>query len=193
MRPLHVIPFHLGIEPDHRQVAAECGIALRTAVGKCVLTRHTGRDRPVVIEEPFRGQAPARVTDVVEVALFLARVVEQLEPRRGAKHVVDEPAVLGREAHQPDGERITDREVGHGADVVAHVAVGARAQHDVDVGVKRGRVRLVGHDAQGTRLGTGAVERALRATQGLYALDIHHARVRSTVHGQRLFIEIQRR
>ena len=112
-----------------------------------------------------------------------------------AQHVVDVAAVLRGLGGDADGEHILDDgHVEDAGDAVAHRAVAAGAETGVDVRLGVREVRLVGVDAQGTGLGGGAVERALRTLEGFHAVDIHHADIRLRAGlGDRDFVEIDGR
>src|SRR5271170_2646010 len=96
--------------------------------------------------------------------------------------------IPGDETHRgPWRERDVDESLGR----PALSAVSDRLAAEVVAGFELARVRLVGNDADGTRLRTRAIQRALRAFEHLDPLNVVHMHVNGAVDGRhRLLVEV---
>ena len=177
LSPVLVVIFKFRFEADQVQFTGVIRIMFIPAVRLRLLIDNTGGHSPVVVDEPACSDPATRGFNVVEIRLRGAFILKKIEAGGSTLYDVNEPAVFRCEANQAKSPGFTERDVDHAADVVTHVAMLGCADVAINPGIKRGRVRLVGYDAQHTRLGAGAKKRALRPTQGLDAFDIHHPRI----------------
>jgi hypothetical protein len=110
------------------------------------------------------------VSRIVVIVLLVPGIVDRRNARldrarEGAlvEDVVDEAGIVPLPADEAHGSVCRQRDVREALEQVAAAALGHRAAFEVVTGLESGHIRLVGDDANRSRLRAGAIQRALRA------------------------------
>ena len=154
---------------------------------------HRG-DRPAVVEIDFQRRARANGVGGVVVVPDEAGVVGG-DPRRRirarSEHVVDVAGVVFLPANQADRRALGNRRIDEAVEGMPDAAAIYSVGLDGIARGKPGRIGLVGDDADGAGLGTGAVQRALRPGQRFDALDVVDVDVeRALDRSDRLLVQV---
>ncbi len=137
------------------EILVEIGIT--KAVFLALLVDCANIDGPLFRREPAQGCPCTGRGGCIDIVVDEFRIVEGACPaarvnrpdRTVAEHVVDITGFLGLEADEAQRGLVRDqRDIDHGRDVVTGIAVGNRVGAEIDPGIERGGIGLVGDDAQ---------------------------------------------